>query len=269
MEIDSESAAEIEDLIGQIDHNELPFTAIAGAPGSEPVKHISEETTDAQAAKPAQPKNGTWRFKPKSKWTQTTLNKAVDRWCEENQRVLIEGFKDLPFTDAAEATLAMPLLGDNGNLAFRNAANNVIFQIADVKMLALTVSKSDNRQPINGISEPDLVSIDSETSEPNSTDENVFPNGRGPISLFEQFEHVPKQKASWTRDDILKVAHSWADEHARILPAIVTDWRHDTLADMILSRFPEQSDPAVSFNDSLPETLFAPNTRKLFIVTHQ
>ena len=64
------------------------------------------------------------------------------------------------------------------------------------------------------------------------------------------------------------MANAWAAAHARFLPAQIERWHPATLADTVLSKFPGQSDMAMRFSDSQPETLFAPDARKLRIVTH-
>lgn len=244
-EIDQDAVVEIESLINGVE------LGLVVSPTEDEVSDYDSEPTEIAPVKVTQPalsQKGSRRFLAKRDWTAAILSEAVAEWCEDKGRITLNGFGDLEFADAAEAALAMPALGDSDNNSFRKAADNVIFQLDDAKMMAITRSND---------------------SDGNGADKHVEVGRSESISDGgERLECLPKQKASWKRDEILEVANAWAATHARFLPAQIERWHLATLADTVLSKFPGQSDMATRFIDSQPETMFAPDARKLRIVTH-
>lgn len=256
-EIDQDAFTEIENLIGQIEP-EMLMPPI----GTEPVTTRAESlTTDSDTtARSSDSQKLTRTFMPKREWTPSALADAISAWCIENGRAPLSGFEDLDFFEAAEAALAMPALSNSVDNTFRNSADNIVFQINDAKMMAITHLQGK---------EAAYASMSIDARETQADGAGPLPSIHEQLDACEQFAYLPKKKVSWARDDILNVADSWASTNSRILPAQTWRWRLDTLADMVLSKLPEQSDPSTGFHSSLPETLFAPDTRKLQIVTHQ
>lgn len=161
----------------------------------------------------------------------------------------------------------MPALGDSDGNSFHKAADNIIFQLDDAKMMAITCPKDGG----GSAGKPDETGCSESISDGGESDANVddagSPNQKR-SDTDEQFECLPKPKSLWGRDEILGAAKAWAAARARFLPVQIERWHLATLADTVLSKFPGQSDMATSFIDSQPETLFAPDARKLRIVTH-
>lgn len=264
-EIDQDAVAEIELLI-----NGVGFEAVI-LPGEDDVPGNDSEPTEASPIKEAHPalsQEGARRFLAKRDWTAAVLREAVAEWCEDKGRAMLKGFDDLEFADAAEAALAMPAIGDRDCNSFRKAADTIVFQLDDEKMMAITYPNVSGGNGTDKRAEDLCAESRSDGVEPNTDSGDVDSYGQKQSDASERFEYLPKRKASWQRDDILDVANAWAATHARCLPAQIGRWHLATLADTVLSVFPGQSDMVTRFIDSQPETLFVPDARKLRIVTH-
>lgn len=249
-EIDADAVAEVEGLIRRI----APGDLVMGGPEDDSaVDGRAGQTATIGGAQTEVSQGRPRRFMPKRDWTPEAFVKAVEAWCEVNGRIVLEGFDCLEFLDAAEAALAMPLLSAGEDNWFREAADNAIFQINGDKMRALT-------RPIVP-DDAEGTSGEDGGEEAASGDADINTLGKDERGIPEQFEHLPRRKALWDREGILEAAYSWAHQHGRFLSDRVLRWRLDTVADMVLSKFPEQVGSSTAFADASPDTLFAPDSR--------